>query len=181
MGYYFYYYCHHNHNNNHHKAIILEPRVTIASQMFSIVLFCLASCPVCYWCLLFYSAEPLLRIGVEGLQRTFHLWQPRVIALTSFHSIPLFFISVSLLPKPVGVFLGVPTLCTSLPAHHVLSSFILTTCPDHIKCASCFFTSLMGIIPNPIIIVWVLILSLLIFHSIFRNYFISLASNWLLH
>jgi hypothetical protein len=40
---------------------------------------------------------------------------------------------------------------------------------------------LMGIIPNPIIIVWVLILSLLIFHSIFRNYFISLASNWLLH
>ena len=119
MGYYYfyYYYCHHH---DHHKTVTPGPRVMIASQVKSIILFCLASCPVC--CLWLHLAEPLLRICIEGLQRAFHLRWSRTKALTPFHSIPLFFkSSLSLLPKPVGVFLCVSTLCFSLPGHNALS------------------------------------------------------------
>jgi hypothetical protein len=40
---------------------------------------------------------------------------------------------------------------------------------------------LMTVIPNPVLIVWFLILFLLVFHPIFRSYLISLACNRLLH
>lgn len=146
----------------------------IASQMTSILLFCLASCPVCYLCL-YCSIQSNLFYGY--VQRVY-----KELPISVGLELQLLLLSIQFLlssdlryPSLLGssfVSLLCVSACPAIMAY--LSSPIFTTCPDHLKCAN-FILSLMIIIPNPILIVRFLTLFLLVFHSIFRSYLISLA------
>lgn len=88
-------------------------------------------------CILFL-VEPLVPVGVEGLQRVYHLLRFRAIALTPFHSISLSF-RIFCIPSscvcrglPLGLFSCILTYQAILG---YMSSPILTTCPNHLICA----------------------------------------------
>jgi hypothetical protein len=98
-----------------------------------------------------HFVEPLLPIGVQGLQRAFHLLRSRAIVLTPFHSVPLYFkigcshSSHVCLSFPVGPF---PCVVTFQAISVDFSSPIVTTCPNHLKYPNSI-VCLRGIIPNP--------------------------------
>jgi hypothetical protein len=94
-------------------------------------------------------SSTILLIGVEGLQRAFCHSQCWAIVLTLFHSIPFKIPYVLAFQTILGCLILIPKAC-----------------PNHLRCANYFF-SLKGVICNPILIVWLLILSLLVFSSIY--------------
>jgi hypothetical protein len=85
-----------------------------------------------------HLVEPVIPIGVEGLQSAFHLSQSRAMALIPFHLIPIFF-EIFCIPsyQVVGFFFWAsqPSVLACQAILFYLFSPILTICPNDLNCA----------------------------------------------
>lgn len=111
-----------------------------------------------------HLAEPLLLVYVHSLQTAFHLSWTSAITLTPFHSIP-HSIRIFCIPSfhvCQGLLLGLFSSVLACQAIlGCLSSPILTIFLNHLNLANSV-VPLRGLIPNPILNVSFLILSLLV-------------------